>query len=74
MEVILSIVLFALLVFMGVYFYRKDRRYLNTSTKDSLGLEVRRELHEERKEGKKKQAAFLKAMDDAKKTNNSPND
>ena len=64
-EIVLLIILIAVLLLISVYFFRKDRSFLKKKTKESLGLDVRRELSQERKESKVKRDLFLSELEKA---------
>ena len=64
-EIIALSSLFIILIGVAVYLFRHDWRYLKKRTRDALSLTVRRELVEERKDNRRKQALFAKALEEA---------
>ncbi len=58
---------FAVIIGLLVYFYRRDRRYLQQRTRDALSDTVRQEISAEIEEGKVRQEKFKKALASASK-------
>lgn len=66
---LLVILLGALAVVMGllVYYYRRDRGYLKSRTRDAVSPAVKKEIEDEIQEGKRRQEKFKKSLENASK-------
>lgn len=60
----------ALAVIIGllVYYYRRDKRYLERPTREAMSDTVRKEIAEEIEASKKRQEKFKKALQSASKS------